>query len=199
MSFEKNNYCVVKNVVSKEVCDFAANYLSLKRQSAGTLYKYFIHQSDEWGVFGDSQVDTYSIYGDVLMDSILLYCTNAVSKETKLKLVPTYSYARFYVKGNDLKKHRDRPACEFSATLNLACDQVWPIFLGDNIKIDLDPGDILVYKGTDVTHWREPFEGKYCVQTFLHYNKEGGQLFDGRPHLGLPAYTKKRSANRPKE
>tara|TARA_R100000149_G_C5856425_1_gene123574 strand:+ start:54 stop:650 length:597 start_codon:yes stop_codon:yes gene_type:complete len=193
MSFEKNNYCVVKEVVPKIVCDFTANYFSLKRQAADTLYKNYIYPSDEWGVFGDSQVDTYSVYGDVMMDTILLYCTSAVSKATNLKLIPTYSYARFYLKGNDLKKHRDRPACEFSATLNLACDKVWPIFLGDNIKIDLNPGDILVYKGTDVTHWREPFTGEYCVQTFLHYNKEGGDTFDGRPHLGLPAYTKRKN------
>ena len=36
MSFEKNNYCVVKEVVPKIVCDFTANYFSLKRQAPQT-------------------------------------------------------------------------------------------------------------------------------------------------------------------
>jgi len=199
MSFEKNKYAVVKNVIPKDVCDFTANYFSLKRKAAHTLYNYYIEPIDEWGQFRDTQVDTYSAYGDVMMDTILLYTVRAMSDITGLKLIPTYSYSRFYVKGNDLKKHKDRMACEYSATLNLAGDKVWPIFLGDNIKIELTPGDILVYKGCEVEHWREPFDGEYCVQTFLHYNTENGIPCDGRPHLGLPAYTKKRNIIVPKE
>jgi len=38
-------------------------------------------------------------------------------------------------------------------------------------------------------HWRDPLEGEYCGQLFLHYvhkNKET-KPYDTRLHLGLPA------------
>jgi len=90
---------------------------------------------------------------------------------------------------NDLEPHIDRKSCEFSTTLNLGGDP-WPIYLEPNNEINLKPGDMLIYKGCEVKHWRKPFKGELCVQTFLHYNKINGIKYDGRDHLGLPHYTK---------
>ena len=58
-------------------------------------------------------------------------------------------------------------------------------------KVQLKPGDMLVYRGEDLEHWREKFKGKECIQVFMHYNdsKTKGakeNMFDRRPHLGLP-------------
>ena len=53
-----------------------------------------------------------------------------MQKETGLELIPTYSYARIYKKGDILKRHKDRPSCEISTTLNLGGDP-WPIFIDD--------------------------------------------------------------------
>ena len=55
---------------------------------------------------------------------------------------------------------------------------------------------MLVYRGCELEHWRKPFIGEECVQVFLHYNNSktpGSQknMFDKRPHLGLPGYFKK--------
>jgi hypothetical protein len=52
------------------------------------------------------------------------------------------------------------------------------------------------YKGNLLEHWREAFQGENCGQVFLHYNNiatKGSKenLFDRRPHLGLPAWFKK--------
>ena len=49
----------------------------------------------------------------------------------------------------------------------------------------------------EIEHWREPFKGTECVQTFLHYNSVGTKLaeenkYDGRPCLGLPGYYRKK-------
>ena len=33
-----------------------------------------------------------------------------MAKETGLNLIPTYSYARIYKKGDILKRHKDRPS-----------------------------------------------------------------------------------------
>jgi len=58
-------------------------------------------------------------------------------------------------------------------------------------KITLKVGDMLIYSGCELEHWREPFEGNVCSQAFLHYNHANGpfaktNLFDKRPMLGLP-------------
>ena len=138
-----------------------------------------------------------------------------MQQETGLQLVPTYSYARTYKKGDILKRHKDRPSCEISTTINLGGDP-WPIFIDEtgsnnvideykNIhkpnaptgtRVDLEIGDMLVYSGCDLEHWREPFEGENCGQVFLHYNNVNGpnndiNIFDGREKLGLPAWRKR--------
>ena len=62
-------------------------------------------------------------------------------------------------------------------------------------KVLLDVGDMLVYSGCELEHWREPFEGNTCGQVFLHYNHVNGPFaeknrFDKRPMLGLPSFAK---------
>ena len=63
------------------------------------------------------------------------------------------------------------------------------------LPIHLHPGDIIIYRGCELEHWREPFEGDICGQVFLHYNHVNGpfankNMFDGRPKLGLPSFVK---------
>jgi len=123
------------------------------------------------------------------METLLKTLLPLMEKNTGLKLYPTYSYARIYKKGDVLERHRDRPSCEISATLNLGGDS-WPIYLEPKIKVDLNPGDMLIYRGCDSTHWRDKLKGKKCAQVFLHYNQKNGpfknsNLFDGRPMIGI--------------
>jgi hypothetical protein len=61
------------------------------------------------------------------------------------------------------------------------------------ISFDLYPGDILIYRGDKLEHWRERFKGNTCVQVFLHYNDLNGPYkdslkYDSRPFLGIPKY-----------
>ena len=203
--FKKNKYKLIKSSLSKEICELAYDYFCLKRQVAGTLFdtKFISPFETCWGVWSDPQIpNTYSNYGDVLMDTLLLKVKPIVEKNTGLKLTPNYSYARIYKKGDELKRHKDRFSCEISTTLNLGGD-CWPIYLEPSgergmkgVKINLNPGDMLIYKGIDLEHWREPFKGEQCAQVFLHYNKVGSKmakqnLYDGRPHLGLQQEFKK--------
>ena len=53
---------------------------------------------------------------------------------------------------------------------------------------------MLIYRGIELEHWREKFKGEYCAQVFLHYNVKNkkANLFDDRPHLGLPSWFKGR-------
>ena len=210
MSFKKNRYCIITNVIPPILAEFCARYLEMKKYNLDVLRaeRYISEFNTDHGFYIDPQVpNTFSIYGDQAMETLFNYVKPKMEKITKLKLHETYAYARLYKKGDTLKRHKDRMSCEISTTLFLAGDS-WPIYVdpkgaGDHsgpeyiplnnkgIKVDLKPGDMLVYKGCDLEHWREAFKGKDCVQTFLHYNrasKSNNNKFDGRPFLGLPSY-----------
>ena len=216
MSFAKNNYIVIKQAIDPKVAEFVYNYFLMKRQVARTFFdtRYISPYTSEWGVWNDEQVpETYSHYGDIAMETLLLAVQPVMEKQTKLKLNPTYAYARIYKKGDILHRHKDRFSCEISTTLNLGGDD-WPIFIEKDpkkgglkegqgyvseftkgTKVNLQPGDMLVYKGNILEHWRDAFEGEDCGQVFLHYNNRAtagsdDNIYDGRPHLGLPPYFK---------
>ena len=202
MSFKKNKYCVIRKVLSKEVLKISFDYLNLKKQACKILKDsgYFSPLEEIYGTWGDPQVkDTYSVYGDVLMDTILQNNMKLVERKTKLKLQPNYSYARIYKKGDILERHKDRSSCEISTTMSLGGDD-WPIYLEPSgkegmkgIKVDLKPGDMLVYSGCELEHWRNKFKKNSCTQVFLHYNikNTNKELFDGRGKLGLPSWFKR--------
>jgi len=143
-----------------------------------------------------------SLYGDPLFDSLLFRLTDTLGALAGLALLPTYSYARVYLMGAELARHTDRPSCEVSATLAVAVEPAspWPIHVGGDAaaEVHLNPGDLLLYKGCEVPHWREPFAGRACIQVFLHYVDRDGphadHAFDvlhdpseGRPR-GLPGW-----------
>ena len=212
MIFQQQKYQVVKNAVSYELANFIFNYFMLKRDAVKFMYDNNItYDIGMLGTWTDQQVpNTYSHYADPVMETLLMKVRPKMQQETGMQLIPTYSYARIYKKGDILKRHKDRPSCEISCTLNLGGDP-WPIFIdgtGSNnvineeqnlikfnapegTKVLLEVGDMLVYSGCELEHWREPFEGETCGQVFLHYNHVNGPFadknrFDKRPMLGIP-------------
>jgi len=216
MSFKKQKFKVIKNAISKDLALFVYNYFLIKRQVARTMFneKYISPFTTEFGIWNDPQVpNTYSHYADIAMETLLLKVQPIVEKESNLKLNPNYSYARIYKKGDILHRHKDRFSCEISTTLNLGGDE-WPIYLSPyenvgipntkknitnesnskGIKLVLKPGDMLLYKGNEIEHWRESFTGEDCAQVFLHYNnaKTPGSIeniYDKRIHIGLPSFS----------
>ena len=198
MDFNKKGFVVIKKSISEELSNFIYKYFLLKRQVAETLFKtnFISPFTDYFGHWSDPQVpNTYSHYSDIVMETLLQELKIKMEKNTNLKLIETYSYARIYKKGDVLEKHKDRFSCEISTTLNLGGDP-WPIFIEEyktnkEVKVNLLPGDMLVYKGNILSHWREKFNGENCGQVFLHYNnlKTENALnnkYDNRQHLGLP-------------
>jgi len=195
MTFEKDKYLVVKNFLDQDWCNFINSYFNLKYDAVSYLRNDC--NLNLYGTMGytgkDAQSDNYFYnYGDMLTDTLLLYLNDIIGKYINLKLIPTYSYMRIYKQGAILKKHKDRSSCEISATLNISGGKKWPIYVQNKnkpIKINLDIGDILIYKGMEVLHWREELKEKSYTQIFLHYNNINGQfgksnLFDNRKFLG---------------
>ena len=217
MNFKKNKYIIIKKAISEDLAKFCYDYFMMKRQVAKTMFetRYISQFTEYFGVWNDPQVpETYSHYSDIVMETLLVKLLPTMEKNTKLKLNPNYSYARIYKNGDILKRHKDRFSCEISTTLNLGGDP-WPIFLSPNenvgipdekkittesnskgIKVNLNSGDMLIYKGNELEHWREKFQGENCAQVFLHYNNlktKGAKenIYDKRPHLGLTGWFKK--------
>jgi len=134
-------------------------------------------------------------YGDPAFDGLLEYLRPVIEETSGLQLSPTYSYFRLYTRGAMLKRHRDRPACEVSVSLNIGQvpADAWPLYVQGNVNCYsalLSPGDALLYRGIDLLHWREPFQGSRLIQVFLHYVDRNGphadQKFDGRETLMRP-------------
>ena len=214
MSFKTKKYQVIRQALSKELANFIFNYMMLQRDAVDFMVKN--QKVNPYNPFIGTRVDkqvpgAYSKYGDWVMETLLMYMIPIMKAKTGMELLPTYSYTRLYEKGNILKRHKDRPSCEISTTLHLGGNE-WPIFLdpsGQNfvideyknihkpgapkgIRVDLKVGDMLIYSGCELEHWREPFQGNVCSQVFLHYNHANGpfaktNLLDGRPLLGIPA------------
>ena len=212
MSFKKNKYQVLRNAISKDLAAFCYKYLQISAEADHWMLNNGVTHSGNKlvGNFNDPQVpNSYAKYADRVMETLLVDTIKVMQKKTGLKLVPTYSYCRLYRTGNILKRHKDRPSCEISTTLNLGGDP-WPILIdptgSDNVideyknihkpgapkgvEVNLKPGDMLIYSGCELEHWREPFKGKLCGQVFLHYNHADGQfaksnLYDKRPMLGI--------------
>ena len=192
-------YKVVRGVISKDLAQFCYDYFLLKRKVVGFFREtnYLSPLDENWGVWSDGQIpNTYSVYGDFVMETLLEKLHPCMETETELKLYPTYSYARIYKNGDVLERHKDRASCKVSTTVNLGGD-AWPIFLEPSgecgktgISVLLEAGDMLVYDGCKLEHWREPFEGENCGQVFLHYNDTPDNKYDTRSFLGLPPYFK---------
>lgn len=144
---------------------------------------------------GPEHVSNYSYYADPLIETILVRCLPAIEEITRRELVPTYSYARIYQPGERLAPHVDRPSCEISVTVNVASTgEISPIYTqyrkNDPEKHVLNPGDAVIYKGCEASHWRHPLEeGQLTVQFMLHYVDKNGPnalyAIDRRPAYGM--------------
>jgi len=189
-SFEKERYVLIR--------DF------LQEPLPALLFRYAVMQAQLGVTMNDQMVpDSQYLYGDPLMESTLELCRPAIERITGLSLIPTYAYCRIYKNGDVLNAHKDRPACEISATLTLGHDlagiretkpeYLWPIIV-EGKPFVCNTGEMLLYHGCELSHWRVAFEGNYQAQLFIHYVDANGpfvvEKYDTRPALGLPDCTR---------
>ena len=181
--FARYGYALLPALTAPALTEFLWSYVHTKFAS-GLL---------EWG---DKLVPrTPSSYGDAAAEGLLEHVQPRIEAVAGRCLIPTYSYLRIYKHGDVLLSHRDRPACEFSLSLNIGQvpSEPWPIYVESPegpAQVSLAPGDALLYRGIDLFHWRERYEGRQLVQFFLHYVDADGphaaQKYDGRPALMIP-------------
>jgi hypothetical protein len=212
--FKENGWVKIEGFLDKNMSNILYHYVTLAAKRCNFLNETFgkNYEQDVFGTFEDPQAPgDYSQYGDLIFDTILNISLENMNILTNKKLVPTYSYYRLYTTGTELTRHRDRASCEISTTLCLGYDTSnisknlypnfnWPMFVADKnnekngVPVYMKPGDMLIYRGCEIDHWREPFKGLNHAQVFLHYNeigKENNNVYDNRPVLGLPSKFKK--------
>ena len=204
--FEEHRWVKIDKFIDINMCNLLYHYTQLEAQRLSYFEDNAIEIEDKClhGTFKDTQAPgDFSKYGDPTFDTLLSLSLAKMEELTARELVPTYSYHRLYTTGTELEKHSDRPSCEISTTICLGYDVSnvdaktypdwsWPMYIkeknGEEIPVDMKPGDMIIYRGCELEHWREPFWGKNHAQAFLHYNEKYGKYgipFDGRPVLGM--------------
>lgn len=183
--FEQYGYEIIKNAISKETANLAAIEFEMVRdQNPQSVNDGLVENAFWW-------------YGSFVSESLLQILLPKVEEVTKLHLFPTYSYGRIYYNGAKMKRHIDRPSCQYSVTITISIDEnseSWPIGFkdlnGNDKELHLDVGDMCVYRGTELEHWRDQYKGEKQIQFFLHYVDQNGIYsdfkYDRRKMLGLP-------------
>lgn len=151
----------------------------IDRDRALKLAKRFDNFCIENKLKGDHQApNSSSLYNYIDFVELLCEKNNLVGDIIEESVLPTYTYARVYKKGDDLKRHRDRPACEISLTLNLYKQKNWPIYIqqpdGKEVSVEMEPGDAMLYLGCVADHWRYEIDQDKYIQVFLHYVRSKG-------------------------
>lgn len=181
--FKEKGYVLVKNAVNLELRDFITQYA-------------LFDEMQDFAPDSNQVPNAHSKYADPAMEAMLLHLLPIMQENTGLELYPTYSFYRVYRNGDILHPHKDRPSCEISTTVcfNYSYDDsqyTWPIIMDGN-KVEMKPGDIVVYRGIELEHAREEFippGDDWQVQAFFHYVDKNGKYsdfkFDKRSNVGM--------------
>jgi len=196
--FEQKKYVYLSDVITREEANSLTDHMFALHEQSKT-------EKDEQCPLSDS------IYGDPKLDALLERLCTPLSNMLGVPLLPTYTYARIYRPGEVLERHSDRPSCEISGTMTLGFDpsqKIWPIFFGKDdddvagLPLDIGVGDLVMYRGNELPHWRPKFKGTWQVQVFFHYVDANGPhkdyKYDGRQQLGTPKEKPIKSADNTK-
>lgn len=199
MSFNEKKYQIVRNLIDEQATGISKN--------VSNLMEYSFYQINPptpinpYPYHDDMCFESFSWYGGFYTDGLLIYCKDIISNIVNKDLVESYSYKRIYYHGCEMLPHTDRESCEYSASICISKDDIdWPLYieLEDKtiVSVHLNEGDAVIYKGTLLTHWREPFQGKKQIQYFLHYIDKNNiyypeYMFDKRKVLGVKPNEKK--------
>ena len=185
---EKDFAFVEQNIVDKEVCRFVAQEMRL-------LDDMISYANPALGK-EPGQEESFSWYGPLCLETLSLHVQPKLEKILGRTLIPSYTYGRIYRFNGRLDKHLDRRSSEYTVSVCIEKDSThdWELCVQrpnkDVNTFKLDVGDMLIYPGRDLVHWREGgFRGKEQIQAFLQYVDANGDStdlkWDGRPRMGL--------------
>lgn len=209
--FELDGYVAIPELIPMDLCNIFSTYALLKEKEEFTPEKE-----------GQQIPGQQSVYGDTFAETLLLFLQPHIENATGLELCPTYTYYRVYRPGAKLKRHKDRPSCEVSATVcfgyqytDVEEDYKWAIYMDpESRSVPVGPegfvsagnkgnkilqniGDGAIYRGCEVEHWRKKFKaGKdsFQVQIFFHYIDKNGPYYPEFAYDGREFVGKKKGS-----
>ncbi|GAB5528383.1 MAG: hypothetical protein Roseis3KO_01600 [Roseivirga sp.] len=178
--FKDNGFVVLRNIIPAPTLAMLNDYY------------WFLMRNQQLARFPTS----LGKYGDLLSESLLIRYQKLFEEITGHTLYPTFSFMRLYYHNSLLAKHRDRVGSEFAVSIAIDYDteDIWPLHLKDLNKkehaLKLDRGDMVLYRGCDLVHWREAYPGRNSLHLFLFYVDSEGPMkhlkYDTRKKLGDP-------------
>jgi hypothetical protein len=159
-SFDQNGYVIMRGLIPPE--------------EAARLYAYTLSRV-ELGNKDDGQVPgSPSFYQDKEVVALQKKLLPSIADHIQVPLINVFSYHRVYRKGAILRSHKDSVRAEISVTMNVGQQgEPWDLWLVDYEEnpyaITLLPGDALVYKGSELTHWRGKLtDADFVSQIMFH-------------------------------
>ena len=180
-AFDRNGYLYVPDAV-----DFKSLYCSPPVDKEGQritgMERHYLRQSPDFKSMEPQVNGSLARYNHPFYRKAHYSLMKKIEGILSMDLLPTYYFDRFYYEGQELTRHKDRPSCEISATVQISTnrDEAWPIWFQrpdqTENSVSMKNGDMVLYKGCEREHWREPLTGEnsYHHQIFFHYvNAQG--------------------------
>ena len=182
----ENKLYVIRNALSTETCEqLKIEYMMIKD---------VVEYSSQGPTSDPIMPGAFAMYSPVCFEAMGQTIKPMVEESVGCKLWQTFSYARVYVKGTNLVRHRDRTSGEWVANVCITRDNVdWPFYIeleGKSHQILLEQGDMIIFRGHKDFHWRPKYTGDLQIQAFVSYVEKDGRYadnkYDGRPMLAAP-------------
>lgn len=190
ISFHKNNYLFVENVLDKDYCSYLISCMkeSNLKNEYSVKHLYPKNEPNGWNYDTISKTPYF--------EKLLVEFQKDYEAWVDKKLYPTYSCSKIYAKDDMLCPHIDQDSCQYSATITLGFShEPWEFCISDDGTTDnytsflMDVGDVVLYNGK-ILHWRKgQAPGDWHYQVFLHYVDANGPYshwkYNGREKLNI--------------
>lgn len=180
---KEHGFVLIKNFMNADMIEACKSFLDLSISSGIRV------SETNPRIIGKTEYISPNIFAD----SILLAYKNKIQNIFDTEMIPSYIFFREYFEGAELLTHRDRPECEFSATIFIDkngegttslcfCDDAEGT---NSTEVFMEEGDAIIFSGSyhfgGKWHYRKPVKQKSITQAFLHYVSPGNNAQDGFP------------------
>jgi hypothetical protein len=127
-------------------------------------------------------------YKNPLFERLLINLQPSIERLTGYRLFKTYSYLRIYHTREELFAHIDRLACEITVSICIDNEnRPWPLWVrgrdGVDHSFEMTAGDAVIFRGTELQHWRKENTFGNCTYVFLHYVNQFGPYADQKDDM----------------
>ena len=182
----ENKLYLIKGALSVDLCEYLKTEFMMIKD---------IIEANPMGPTSDPIMPgAFAMYSPICFEAMGDKIKPQIEEVLDAELWQTFSYARVYVKGTNLVRHRDRTSGEWVGNVCITRDDTdWPFYIeidGKSHQIVLNQGDLLIFRGHKDFHWRPKYQGDLQIQAFVSYVDKNGKYsknkWDGRPGLAYP-------------